>query len=259
MSTPCGDSQCALRPVTARERNSPSAFAVVKLQPHAALQTANFNEVHELPLMPARWEWIDDSGEKIDALATGNARVSGDQEAWARFGRRTALQGKSKKTLIKPLTLPFDTSFGHLIRSIHRSQAQLLRARLSQDGVSIGCWYFLRVLWDEDMITQRELSLRTMVNEATTRSAVDRMESEKLVNRINDPKDRRKRYVRLTTRALELKPELISFAENLNNQILAILPKVKQRELLLHLSQVYEHIKGMPIDVDGESEMDSLT
>ncbi len=155
--------------------------------------------------------------------------------------------------------LPFETSFGHLVRSIHRRQAELLRARLSEDGVSLGCWYFLRVLWDEDMISQRELSLRTGLNQATTRTAVDRMEAEKLVNRIHDPKDRRKWFIRLTVRATVLKPTLIGFADDLNNKILKIVPKTAQMDLLLYLNKIHDHLRSLAVDSKTESGIDKLT
>jgi DNA-binding MarR family transcriptional regulator len=169
---------------------------------------------------------------------------------------KTKSHGRRKPTSHARVQLPLESSFGHLIRSIHRLQAQLLRARLAEDGVSLGCWYFLRVLWNEDMITQRELSLRTRVNQATTRTAVDRMEAERLVNRMNDPKDRRKRFIRLTERAKELEPSLISFADRLNNQILEILPKDKQKELLVHLRKIHDHIQSLAANESGFDKLD---
>ena len=170
--------------------------------------------------------------------------------------RKTTFQGRRKPPSDARVELPLENSFGHLIRSIHRLQAELLRARLSEDGISLGCWYFLRVLWNEDMITQRELSLRTRVNPATTRTAVDRMEAEKLVNRMNDASDRRKRFIRLTKRAEELEPSLISFADKLNNQILEILPKDKQKELLVHLRKIHDHIKSLAANGFEIDELD---
>lgn len=165
---------------------------------------------------------------------------------------------KAKPKLHGPIELPFESSFGHLVRSIHRLQAEILRARLSDDGVSLGCWYFLRVLWDADMITQRELSLRTGLNQATTRTAVDRMEAEKLVNRIHDPKDRRKWFIRLTARAIELKPTLIGFADDLNNKILKILPKTEQKDLLLHLNKIHDHLRSLAVHVKTGGGIDKM-
>lgn len=147
--------------------------------------------------------------------------------------------------------LPLESSFGHLVRSIYRMQAQMLQTRLAEDGISFGCWYFLRVLWAEDMITQRELSLRTGVNEATTRTAVDRMEAEKLVTRRTDAKDRRKRFVRLTPRARALEPSLIEFADHLNNVMLEPVPSNEKAQFLRLLHDIHDHLRGLAASSDG--------
>ncbi len=156
------------------------------------------------------------------------------------------------------MELRLDSSFGHLIRTIHRQQAQLLQARLAEDGISWGCWYFLRVLWNEDMITQRELSLRTGVNEATTRTAVDRMEAEDLVTRQLDATDRRKRFIRLTSRAKELKPGLIKFADELNGRILEALPAESRQDFLLQLVKLHDHILSITSGLKNGGTADVL-
>lgn len=155
-------------------------------------------------------------------------------------------------------TLPLENSFGHLVRSIYRMQGQHLQARLAEDGISFGCWYFLRVLWLEDMITQRELSLRTGVNEATTRTAVDRMEAEKLVTRRVDAKDRRKRYIRLTPRARELKPTLIKFADDLNTMMLLPLSGDEKSTFLRHLHDVHDHVRTLVMERDEPTGIDHV-
>lgn len=154
------------------------------------------------------------------------------------------------------MELPLESSLGHLVRTIHRVQAQLLQARLAEDGISLGCWYFLRVLWNGDMITQRELSQRTGVNEATTRTAVDRMEAEKLVTRKLDSADRRKRFIRLSARAKELEPALIAFADELNERILEVLPADDRRAFLLQLVRIHDGIRLLTAGSKGESGID---
>lgn len=154
--------------------------------------------------------------------------------------------------------LPFASSFGHLVRSIYRLQSQLLQARLAEDGVSIGCWYFLRVLWEEDMITQRELSQRTGLNEATTRTGVDRMEDEDLVVRITDPKDRRKRYIQTTARAKSLEPKLVGFADELNVKVLQPIPKGEQKAFMTNLAAVHAHLEKMAANSKGGSGIDEV-
>jgi len=41
-----------------------------------------------------------------------------------------------------------------LLRDTQRALSRLLASRIADYGVSIGQWYFLRALWDEDGLTQ---------------------------------------------------------------------------------------------------------
>ena len=51
--------------------------------------------------------------------------------------------------LLVPLTL------GYLVRDANRAFQRLLEKRISPHGVTRGQWYFLRVLWEEDVLSQR--------------------------------------------------------------------------------------------------------
>ena len=51
-------------------------------------------------------------------------------------------------------------SLGYLVRDANRAFQRLLEKRISPHGVTRGQWYFLRVLWEEDGLSQRELSAR---------------------------------------------------------------------------------------------------
>lgn len=48
------------------------------------------------------------------------------------------------------INLPFDLSIGYQIRLTHRLMQKLLQLKIEQFGVTLGMWYFLRVLWDQD-------------------------------------------------------------------------------------------------------------
>ena len=58
-----------------------------------------------------------------------------------------------------------------------------LEKRISPHGVTRGQWYFLRVLWEEDGLSQRELSVRVGMMEPTTVIALRSMEKAGLVRR----------------------------------------------------------------------------
>ncbi len=113
--------------------------------------------------------------------------------------------------------LPLARSVGYQIRLTHRLMQRALQARIERHGVTLGMWYFLRVLWAQDGITQSELSRRTGTMEPTTLSAVRDMERGGIVERVPDPSDRRKINVFLTEhgRALEalLLPSAIEVVE----------------------------------------------
>ena len=63
-------------------------------------------------------------------------------------------------------------SFGQVARLTFRAFARALEARILEHGVTIGQWRFLRELYREDGITQRELSERLSMREPSTVSAV---------------------------------------------------------------------------------------
>jgi len=77
-------------------------------------------------------------------------------------------------------------------------------------------WYFLRALWDQDGITQRELSERVRMMEPTTASALQNMERRGLVVRVRNSHDRRKVNVRLTRKGHQLKKKLLPYAGDVN-------------------------------------------
>lgn len=106
-------------------------------------------------------------------------------------------------------------SLGYLIRSTHHQFQSLLSARIEPHGITLGMWYFLRVLWDEDGLTQRELSKRVGTMEPTTLEAIKTIEAKGLVRREHDLKDGRKRLVFLTEKGRALEKILLPLARTL--------------------------------------------
>lgn len=107
-------------------------------------------------------------------------------------------------------------SLGFLVRDVHRAFSKQLGARIADDGVTIGMWYFLRVLWEEDGLSQRELSRRIGMMEPTTVSAIDTMEKRGFVTRRVDQRDKRRRLVQLTPKGRKLKQKLLPLAYDVN-------------------------------------------
>lgn len=104
----------------------------------------------------------------------------------------------------------------HIIKDVWRGFVRALTLRLAEHGVSFGHWTFLRILWEEDGLTQRELSERAGVMEPTTFSAIKAMEELGYVVRRQTRENRKNVYVYLTPQGRALKDRLVPLAEEVN-------------------------------------------
>jgi DNA-binding MarR family transcriptional regulator len=107
-------------------------------------------------------------------------------------------------------------SFGQVARLTFRAFARSLEQRIMNHGVTIGQWRFLRELWREDGITQRELSERLSMREPSTVAAVRSLEAAGLVRRVRDDCDRRKIRIHLTPQARRLREPLLGHVRDVN-------------------------------------------
>ena len=105
----------------------------------------------------------------------------------------------------------------HLVRDAGRAYTRALQIRLAQHDVPFGHWTFLRILWESDGLTQRELSERAGVMEPTTFAAMKTMESLGYIERRQLPDNKKNMYVHLTPAGRALKKKLIPLAEETNH------------------------------------------
>jgi DNA-binding MarR family transcriptional regulator len=112
----------------------------------------------------------------------------------------------------------------HLVKDATRALLRALQMRLTAHDVSLGHWTFLRILWEQDGLTQRELSDQAGVMEPTTFSAVNAMQKLGYVVRRQMPENRKKVFVFLTPRGRLLKEKLVPLAEEVNRVAVAGVP-----------------------------------
>jgi MarR family transcriptional regulator, organic hydroperoxide resistance regulator len=104
----------------------------------------------------------------------------------------------------------------HLIRDASRAFQKALQMRLAEHGVPFGHWTFLRILWESDGLTQKELSERAGVMEPTTFSAMKAMEALGYIERRQLPTNKKNVYVYLSDTGRALKAQLVPLAEASN-------------------------------------------
>ena len=133
-----------------------------------------------------------------------------------------------------------ENSAGYLVRDTHLLFAKALRDRLQSHQITPGQWYFLRALWDEEGLSQRELSRRVGTTEPTTVSALRLLARNGMIERVRNPKDRRTINIFLTDKARDMRSELMPVAIEVNkvataglsddefDQFRALLQKVRE-------------------------------
>jgi len=127
------------------------------------------------------------------------------------------LNRKTRESNNASVDFPLAESSGFLVRDANRAFQRLLEKRIAPYGVARGQWYFLRVLWSEDGLSQRELSARVGTMEPTTVIALRSMERSGLIRRERSSDDKRRSQVWLTAKAQRLRDELLAIARGITD------------------------------------------
>lgn len=153
---------------------------------------------------------------------------------------------KNKQQRLSPKSVYVDTStlrnreesFGHLIRDVHRCFSKTLQDLITKDGITTAQWFFLRVLWDEDGLSQSELSDRVGLTTATTVVALNTLAEKGLVERRKHPSDGRKFVVKLTGRGRAMEQKLRPCGKKVNDHATARIPRAALRNAKAALQQM---------------------
>lgn len=104
----------------------------------------------------------------------------------------------------------------HLVKDATRLLNRALQERLAQHDVPFGHWTFLRILWEHDGLTQRQLSGQAGVMEPTTHTALNAMAARGLIKRRRQPGDKRNQHIFVTAAGRKLKAKLVPHAIAVN-------------------------------------------
>lgn len=135
-------------------------------------------------------------------------------------------------------------SVGFVVREVWRLFARCLQPRIAREGVTIGMWFVLRMLWDADGMTQRELSERVGIHGPAMVTSLNSMERAGLVRRVHNRTDRRKINVFLTARGRNLQSKLWPMAAEVLDISLAGLNAGQIQSLNKMLVQIRHNLEG---------------
>lgn len=140
--------------------------------------------------------------------------------------------------------LPMKDSLAHKLRVVSRLVMRNLEDRIAVHGITSGMWFYLRVLWEHDGISQKELSERAGVVGPSTVGAVERMEAMGLIERRRSESDRRVSHVHLTARGRRLEQRLVPIAVAVINEAVAGLPREELDRMKRALDRMRANLEG---------------
>ena len=135
-------------------------------------------------------------------------------------------------------------SAGVLANELARLYGAELQRRLAPLGLSPAQFLALSELWAEDGQTQRALTARIGVEQATMANTLARMERDSLMARAPHPDDRRAQIVRLTEAARALETAAIGAAADVNQAVIEGLPSAERELFLSMLGRIVMAMRG---------------
>jgi DNA-binding MarR family transcriptional regulator len=166
---------------------------------------------------------------------------------------KKAARPRKRGALATAADFPFSESIGYQVRATHRLLQRLLQFKIEPHGITLGMWYFLRALWHEDGLTQRELSDKVGTMEPTTLSAILIMERKGLVRRLRNRDDRRKWHIHLTPKGRSLKGRLLPLAREVVDTAAQNLSRGEVAQLLKGLARVQNSLHDTLARLDEAS------
>jgi DNA-binding MarR family transcriptional regulator len=109
-----------------------------------------------------------------------------------------------------------DESLGFMITITERRLKKLLGEVVAYEGFNSGFWFFLRTLFEEDGLTQKELSDRVGMRQPTTVKALRGMAERGFVRIEADPNDRRAMRIHLTDEGRRIGARILPMLKELN-------------------------------------------
>ena len=109
-----------------------------------------------------------------------------------------------------------EDKLAHLVKDAWRAFVRILQIQLMEHSVSFGHWTFLRILWEKEGLTQKELSIEAGVVDPTTHAALKTMEKLGYITRKKSPHNKKNIYIYLTKKGRDLQHELIPLAVEVN-------------------------------------------
>ncbi|ABO23419.1 MarR family winged helix-turn-helix transcriptional regulator [Shewanella loihica] len=129
-------------------------------------------------------------------------------------------------------------SLGYLVSHLNIELQKALDERLKRYELDIKLWPVLFALWQEEGVTQTELSKRCDVANYTMTRLLDQLQVQGYITRHQEADNRRAFKIFLTDSAKALEQDLICEAERVNEQFLGNLSEFESQQFIYLLNKI---------------------
>lgn len=165
-----------------------------------------------------------------------------------------------EKSAAHPMTSAFtprDETVGFLLWDARRAVAREFDRTLALHGLRNGLFSVLRVLWDEDSLTQSEIARRSCLTGPTIVGVVAQLEGQGLIVRMLDPTDSRKRNIELTEEGARLRSVVLPLIEDNSAKALAGFSMAEREQLKNMLLRIRANFAVDDDDPNDETGQDN--
>lgn len=114
------------------------------------------------------------------------------------------------------------------------------RSKLNEYNVTPVQYAVLKCLWDEDMLSPKQISQEISLDASTVTGILDRLENKNLIRRTPSSTDRRTLIIALTDKGRALQADIDRVILEANRDVLADLSSDEQEKLKAWLERICE-------------------
>jgi len=152
--------------------------------------------------------------------------------------------------------LRLEETVGFLLSDTARTMTRVFTKKIAVHGIGMGIFQFLRILWEEDGLTQSELAARARMKGPSAVAAIKELEWRGFVRRVDDRNDRRKVRLFLTPAGRKLYDLVMPDIEAVRQIMLADFTPAEQDQLKQMLRRMRRNLAPEPLRAvdaaDGE-------
>lgn len=131
-----------------------------------------------------------------------------------------------------------ESSIGFLLAKAYQRACVLFKEEFEGYDLTPRQYGLLGFLWQQDGLSQAELSAKSQIDRTTMGGVIDRLEKEGLVMRCSRPEDRRAYRICLTEKGRALEPVLTPLAAKAQENFVAKLSAEEQETLKQLLDKI---------------------